>query len=500
MDEEKKLLDTEIVVSMSNATYKGATGPQGPQGEPGLSAYLVAVDNGFVGTEAEWLESLRGHDGPQGPRGENGKSAYEVAVENGFEGTIEEWLEDLQLLIEDGKSAYELAVENGFEGTVEEWLASLKGADGADGTNGADGATGPAGADGVDGKSAYEIAVENGFIGTPAEWLLTLRGATGSRGPQGETGATGATGPQGPKGDTPVKGVDYFTQSEINDFIASVPLNDYASKSYVETAIRGAETGLLKRSVVQSLPISDIDDNTIYMVLKNNGDTGDVYDEYLYINNTWEHIGSTDIDLTDYATKSYVGQLLDTTSALKRPLKKITYTLPSAPTRQKKYDFFYLYYTTVNQNDLFSASGDREWFVNCANYGFKEYPIIIELNWSGGSETFIPYSGVINYVEYDRDIMGPIVCRMTTQGYQPFYLNCFNQYSSGYVLSGSTISFEWCYDGVMMNTSANKTIGQALQSKQNTLTAGTGITLSDNTISVSTDYLTNSDILAIWNN
>ena len=36
----------------------GATGPQGIQGEDGLSAYEVAVENGFVGTEAEWLASL----------------------------------------------------------------------------------------------------------------------------------------------------------------------------------------------------------------------------------------------------------------------------------------------------------------------------------------------------------------------------------------------------------------------------------------------------------
>ncbi len=56
------------------------------QGEPGKSAYEVALDNGFVGTEQEWLDSLVG---PQGD------SAYEVAVENGFVGTEEEWLESL---------------------------------------------------------------------------------------------------------------------------------------------------------------------------------------------------------------------------------------------------------------------------------------------------------------------------------------------------------------------------------------------------------------------
>lgn len=51
----------------------GAAGPQGPIGEDGLSAYQVALANGFIGTEEAWLESLVGDDGavgPQGPAGE----------------------------------------------------------------------------------------------------------------------------------------------------------------------------------------------------------------------------------------------------------------------------------------------------------------------------------------------------------------------------------------------------------------------------------------------
>lgn len=62
-------------------------------------------------------------------RGPRGYSAYQVAVQNGFEGTEEEWLLSLQ-----GKSAYEIAVELGYEGTEEQWIASLKGEDGEPGT------------------------------------------------------------------------------------------------------------------------------------------------------------------------------------------------------------------------------------------------------------------------------------------------------------------------------------------------------------------------------
>lgn len=48
---------------------KGDVGPQGPQGiqgeqgPQGLSAYQVAVNNGFSGSESEWIKSLKGADG-----------------------------------------------------------------------------------------------------------------------------------------------------------------------------------------------------------------------------------------------------------------------------------------------------------------------------------------------------------------------------------------------------------------------------------------------------
>lgn len=51
-------------------------GTEGPQGPPGMSAYQVAVLNGFTGTEAEWLASLEGDQGIPGPDGADGQSLY----------------------------------------------------------------------------------------------------------------------------------------------------------------------------------------------------------------------------------------------------------------------------------------------------------------------------------------------------------------------------------------------------------------------------------------
>lgn len=47
-------------------------GPQGDPGQDGASAYEVAVANGFVGTEQDWLDSLVGEQGPQGDTGPAG--------------------------------------------------------------------------------------------------------------------------------------------------------------------------------------------------------------------------------------------------------------------------------------------------------------------------------------------------------------------------------------------------------------------------------------------
>ena len=88
------------------------------KGKDGKSAYEIAVEHGFVGTEADWLESLKGVDGKDGCDGRNGADG--LPGRDGIDGT-------------DGKSAYIIAVEHGFTGTENEWLQSLKGADGKDG-------------------------------------------------------------------------------------------------------------------------------------------------------------------------------------------------------------------------------------------------------------------------------------------------------------------------------------------------------------------------------
>lgn len=128
----------------------------------GLSAYEVAVVNGFQGSVEEWLESLKAgklssyvsvesidnlpQQGDESTGYIIGTKLY-IYVGTGGD-TLEGKYKDVGEFRgpqgapgSDGKSAYELAVEGGYEGSVEEWLLSLKGRDGLDGENGKDGVT-----------------------------------------------------------------------------------------------------------------------------------------------------------------------------------------------------------------------------------------------------------------------------------------------------------------------------------------------------------------------
>ena len=143
----------------------------------GLSAYEVAVVNGFQGSVEEWLESLKAgklssyvsvesidnlpQQGDESTGYIIGTKLY-IYVGTGGD-TLEGKYKDVGEFRgpqgapgSNGKSAYELAVEGGYEGSVEEWLLSLKGRDGVDGVNGKDGLDGENGKDGLDGENGKD--------------------------------------------------------------------------------------------------------------------------------------------------------------------------------------------------------------------------------------------------------------------------------------------------------------------------------------------------------
>lgn len=82
--------------------------------------------------------------------------------------------------------------------------------------------------------------------------------------------------------------------------------------------------------VVGALPTSNIATHTIYFVPKS-GDTNDIYDEYLYINNKWEMIGNTQVDLSGYALTSAIPTKVSQLSNDSGYLTSFTETDPTVP-------------------------------------------------------------------------------------------------------------------------------------------------------------------------
>jgi len=176
---------------------------RGQQGANGLTAYQLAVADGFSGTLTQWLASLKGAKGDNGNTGVQGKSAYQVAVDDGYVGTASQWLLTLKGAAgTNGKSAYQTAVDGGFQGTEAQWLLTLKGTQGDRGLQGLDGTSiVPKGA--VANQAALPAAAPAnkgwiyGVTGTGHLW-----GSDGTqwsdlgdfRGPKGDTGDAGSGG------------------------------------------------------------------------------------------------------------------------------------------------------------------------------------------------------------------------------------------------------------------------------------------------------------------
>lgn len=147
-------------------------------------------------------------------------------------------------------------------------------------------------------SNEIEMIKLNGLINIPL--IKGDKGDTGEQGIQGEKGDKGEQGEQGrqgekgDKGDTPQKGTDYFTPEEIQGIKSNI-LDQVNQFSIL---------------VVSKLPTENIDDHTIYFVPKTKAEQDDVYDEYIYINNGWEHIGTTEVDLSSYYKKDEIDEKL----------------------------------------------------------------------------------------------------------------------------------------------------------------------------------------------
>lgn len=230
--------ETGATISVTDATgtttaelHNGEKGDTGSRGAAGKSAYEVALQNGFTGTEADWLTSLKGQKGDTGAKGERGEKG-----EPGEKG------------------------ERGEKGEAGE--TGEKGEKGDTGTPGKDGVNGTDGKDGADGFSPTVTVTETS---TGATITATDKNGTTTAKIQNGSG-------------TPVDLSDYVKKTEVAQAIESAHthtnkefldgIEAYLNSTYSKvTAEReSADNNLAKRITALEDSVGDISTALAMMV------------------------------------------------------------------------------------------------------------------------------------------------------------------------------------------------------------------------------------------
>ena len=196
------------------------------------------------------------HDGKDGKDGENGKSAYEIAVQNGYDGTEADWLTSLK----GQKGDTGAKGERGEKGEAGE--TGEKGEKGDTGTPGKDGVNGTDGKDGADGFSPTVTVTETS---TGATITATDKNGTTTAKIQNGSG-------------TPVDLSDYVKKTEVAQAIESAHthtnkefldgIEAYLNSTYSKvTAEReSADNNLAKRITALEDSVGDISTALAMMV------------------------------------------------------------------------------------------------------------------------------------------------------------------------------------------------------------------------------------------
>ena len=189
------------------------------------------------------------------------------------------------------------------------------------------------------------------------EMYLTIKNAYESGEFKGEKGDKGDEGNPGEPGYTPVKGTDYWTdtdkqeiiddtveavqpiidaeaerattvetelQEDLNkktdelyagiDVLSAEILNRYPkSETYSQEEINNLISKIPKFAieVVDTLPTSDISETTVYLLKTSETEADNLYTEYIYIGGKWEMLGTQKLDLSNYYKSAEVDKLVE---------------------------------------------------------------------------------------------------------------------------------------------------------------------------------------------
>ena len=93
-----------------------------------------------------------------------------------------------------------------------------------------------------------------------------------------------------------------FITNAVDDLVNYYAKSQTLSKEEIQALVSAIPKFSI--SVVDALPTTGISGTTIYLVKSGSGD--DLYTEYIYANGAWEILGSQRVDLTGYATETWV--------------------------------------------------------------------------------------------------------------------------------------------------------------------------------------------------
>ena len=257
------ILMTGIAFFMANVVHNNSSQPTSSKVKNGLSAYELAVEQGYKGDLNDWLKSL------------DGKSAFEIAKENGYSGTEKEWNKAVANVSKQNKSVitnagfnkngdFILTLLDGTDVNVSN-VSNSKGKDGKNGTNGKNGKNGANGKDGrsitlasvnsegqlvitysdgssvnldklvgindIDGKDGTDgkdgVGINTVNITGDGKLNITLTNGTtlnlGTiKGEKGDKGDTGVQGEKGDKGDTGEQGIQGVAGKDGKDGINGI--------------------------------------------------------------------------------------------------------------------------------------------------------------------------------------------------------------------------------------------------------------------------------------
>lgn len=192
----------------------------------------------------------------------------------------------------------------------------------------------------------------------------------------------------------------------------------------------------LKMEIVETLPTANVSTTTIYLKLRDDAEENNVYEEYVYINNKWEMIGTTSMNVEGLATEEYVDKRIESFHPIyeyeipelegatwfrfaevldESKNSSAIFTMDLYGTRiseeEQKMDINYPQTLAVNTEYNFKFVGNLQNYINCINSG-------IGFNASIGDYNIVKF-----YNSYENDYVLIVNNENFSQDYNYFTKN-----------------------------------------------------------------------------